>query len=81
MARPKWVPKTDEQRDAIAAVVRAAQDVEDATAALRDRGDTLKGLIANADRLDVPRSHLADAAGTSRSTIYRHLPATPGDSE
>lgn len=68
VARPKWVPRSDEQREAIAAVVEAVAAVSAATA-------TLKSAVEAADALEVPRSHLAEAAGKSRSTFYRELRA------
>jgi hypothetical protein len=68
MPRPKWVPKTAEQREAIEAVTRAA-------AATAEAADELRAAVAAADALGVPRSHLADAADTPRTTFYRRLGA------
>jgi DNA-binding transcriptional ArsR family regulator len=69
MARPKWTPDTDEQRRAIAAVAAAAEVADEADG-------KLGAAIAKARALDVPVSHLAEAAGRSRPTIYRHLSPT-----
>lgn len=68
MPRPKWEPTTAEQQAAIDAVTRAAA----ATAAAADE---LRKAVEVADRLNVPRSHLAEASGTPRTTFYRRLAA------
>lgn len=68
MPRPKWEPKTAEQRQAIEAVARAVL-------AAAQAADELRKAVAAADALRVPRSHLADAAGTPRTTFYRRLAA------
>jgi len=72
MPRPKWVPKTAEQRQAIEDVTRAA-------AATAEAADQLRAAVAAADKLGVPRSHLADAADTPRTTFYRRLSAWAED--
>lgn len=66
MPRPKWEPKTDEQREAIEAVVRA-------TAAATAADDALRDAVLAADRLQVPRSHLAEATEIPPRTFYRRL--------
>lgn len=68
MPRPKWIPKTDAQKDAIDAVVRAAAAAGEATAALR-------AAVERADQLDVPRTHQAAASGIKLRTFYRRLAA------
>lgn len=68
MPRPKWEPTTAEQQAAIDAVTRAAA----ATAAAADE---LRKAVEVADKLDVPRSHLAKACRTPRTTFYRRLAA------
>lgn len=69
VARPKWTPQTKEQRQAIAAVAKAAERATLADAQLWDA-------VASAHALDVPPAFLAEALGVSRGTIYRHLPTT-----
>lgn len=71
MPRPKWEPTTAEQRAAIEAVTRA-------TAATAAAADELRKAVEAADRLKIPRSHLAEAAGTPRTTFYRRLAAWAG---
>jgi hypothetical protein len=66
MARPKWTPDTAERRAAIAAVIAAATVADEADGRLGEA-------IAKARALDVPIAYLAEAAGRSRPTIYRHL--------
>jgi len=68
MPRPKWAPKTDAQRAAVEAVVRAAAAAGEATAALR-------AAVEHADQLDVPRTHQAAASGIKLRTFYRRLAA------
>lgn len=67
VARPKWTPQTAEQRRAIAAAKRAAKMADDA-----------EGLVwtavAEALKLDVPASYIADAVGRGRATLYRRIP-------
>jgi DNA-binding phage protein len=66
MPRPRWSPETDEQRRAIAAVTAAAKVADEADG-------HLQAAIAAAKALDVPVAALAEAAGRTRPTIYRHL--------
>jgi len=66
MPRPRWEPKTDEQRDAIAAVVQA-------TAAATAADEALRDAVLAADRLQVPRSHLAEVTEIPPRTFYRRL--------
>lgn len=66
MPRPRWTPDTDAQRRAIAAVEAAAKVADEAEGKLGEA-------LAAARALDVPIAHLAEAAGRSRPTIYRHL--------
>lgn len=67
MARPKWVPKTDEQRDAVAAATRAAKRLEAAEQALWDAIDAAR-------KLRVPMTYLAEVVGRGRATLYRRSP-------
>lgn len=67
VARPKWTPQTDDQRRAIAAVVRAAKAADAADGKLWDA-------VAAAHALGVPPAHIAEKSGRGRNTIYRHLP-------
>ncbi len=71
VARPKWVPKSDKERAAVDAVVEAVQKADAAA-------DELRQAVLAADQLGVPRSHLAEASGTSRATFYRRLPQREG---
>lgn len=66
MPRTRWEPKTDEERAAIAAVVRA-------TAAATAADNALRDAVIAADRLQVPRSHLAEATEIPPRTFYRRL--------
>lgn len=66
MARPKWTPKTDEQRNAIDATKQAAERVKDAE---RD----LRTVVSDARGKGVPANHLADTLGISSATFYRNL--------
>lgn len=68
VARPKWTPQTEEQRRAIAAVVRAAKRADEADG-------ILWSAVAEAHKLGVPPAHLAEKSGRGRNTVYRHLPA------
>lgn len=77
MARPKWTPKTDEQRDAVAAATKAARRLEAAELALWEA-------IESARTLRVPMTYLAEVVGRGRATLYRRAPqkAAPiGDPE
>lgn len=69
VVRPKWTPRsaTDEQRRAIAAVVRAAKRAEKAEGLMWDA-------VAGALDQDVPANYMADLVGRSRATLYRHIP-------
>lgn len=71
VARPKWTPQTKEQRQAIAAVAKAAERTATADA-------QLWAAVAAAHALDVPPAFLAETLGVSRGRIYRHLP-TPDE--
>ncbi len=66
VARPRWVPKNDEDRVAVDEVVSAYREAEAAQA-------KLKAKVEAADQRGVPRSHLAEASGISRATFYRRL--------
>lgn len=73
MARPKWVPKTDAQRVAIAEAVAAAKKADAAERVVWDA-------VQVARELDVPARFLADAVGRARATLYRHT-QLPGDNQ
>jgi DNA invertase Pin-like site-specific DNA recombinase len=67
MGRPKWTPKTDQQRDAIDNTKKAAERVKEAE---RDLWKT----VSKARDEGVPTSYLADTLGVDRATVYRNLP-------
>lgn len=71
MARPKWRPRTDEQRRAIAAAERAGKRADEAEAKLWDA-------VAPALELGVPAAYLAERVGRSRTTLYRRVPHAGG---
>lgn len=64
--RPKWTPKTDAQRRAIAAVQRAKKTADEAEGKMWEA-------VADAMDTDVPASYLADTVERSRATLYRHV--------
>jgi hypothetical protein len=66
MARPKWTPRTGEQRRAIAAARRAAKRADEAE-------DLLWQAVGTALDLDVPAAFMADAVNRGRATLYRRL--------
>lgn len=68
VARPKWVPETDEQRRTAAAVTRAVKRRSGAE-------EDLWRAVTEAHAAGVPVADLAKAVGVTRDTIYRHLPA------
>lgn len=70
VARPKWVPETDEQRAAIAKAEAAAKTADDAEGAMW-------GTVRDARALDIPASFLAKLVGRGRSTLYRHTGGEP----
>ena len=67
VARPRWMPKTDEQRDAVAAATRAAKRLE------ADELVLWKA-IESARALRVPMTYLAEVVGRGRATLYRRAP-------
>lgn len=69
--RPVWVPETEAQARALEAVVLAERERTEARALLSEA-------LAAAHRLDVPIAHLAQRAGRTRATVYRHLSAAEG---
>ena len=71
VARPKWIPETDEQRAAIAKAVDAAQLADGAERVLWDA-------VQVARDLDVPPAYLATVVGRGRATLYRHT-RSPAD--
>ncbi|MFJ8966072.1 hypothetical protein ACIRG5_42450 [Lentzea sp. NPDC102401] len=70
MPRPKWTPKTDAQRDAIAAALRAKKTSDEA------EGKMWKA-VADAIDTGVPAAFMADAVERSRATLYRHVDRRP----
>lgn len=66
MARPKWTPKNDAQRKAIADTKQAAENVKEAERALWKT-------VGKARDEGVPATHLADTIGVSNATFYRHV--------
>jgi hypothetical protein len=66
MIRPTWSPETDEQRRALAAAVKAAQQFAKAEAAMW-------AAIVEARNLGVPDTLLCDETGQSRATLNRRF--------
>lgn len=64
--RPKWTPKTDEQRRAIAAALRAKTKADEAEGKMWEA-------VAEAIDTGVPASYMAEAVERSRATLYRHV--------
>jgi hypothetical protein len=64
--RPKWTPKTDAQRRAIAAALRAKTKADEAEGKMWDA-------VADAIDTGVPASYMAEAVERSRATLYRHV--------
>ena len=67
MNRPTWTPQTEEHRRLVAKVVEAARAADEVNAALW-------AAFAEARQGGVSLSYVADEAGVSRATVYRHLP-------
>lgn len=67
MPRPKWTPKTDEQRRAIAAVIRAHKRAEEAEGKMWEA-------VADAIDQGCPAAFMAETVERSRATLYRHVP-------
>lgn len=68
---------TDEQREALAAVDRAAAEVRRRAAVLADAELRLTEAIRAARELDIPADVLAPRAGIGRATLYRRIGETP----
>lgn len=68
--RPKWTPKTDAQRRAIAAVLRAKKASDEAEGKMWEA-------VAQAIDTGVPASFMADTVERSRATLYRHVDRRP----
>lgn len=68
--RPKWTPKTDEQRSAIAAVLGAKKTADEAEGKMWQA-------VAAAINTGVPAAYMADAVERSRATLYRHVDRRP----
>ncbi len=69
VVRPRWTAQTDEQRAAITKVEKLA--------AIADAAEgNLRAAVAEAHRLGVPVSHLAEFANRSRVTVHKHLRGT-----
>ena len=64
--RPKWTPKTDEQRRSIAAVLRAKKTSDEAEGKMWEA-------VAEAIETGVPAAFMADTVERSRATLYRHV--------
>jgi hypothetical protein len=71
VARPKWTPRTDEQRRAIAAALRALKVADEAEG-------KMWAAVAAAIDTGVPANFMADTVGRSRATLYRHV-GNPGE--
>lgn len=69
VARPKWAPKTEAQKRAIASVLRAKGRADEAEGKMWDA-------VAEAITEGVPANFMADTVGRSRATLYRHLPTS-----
>jgi hypothetical protein len=67
VVRPKWTPRTEEQRRAIAAAKRAAKRADEAEGLMWDA-------VGTALDCDVPAAYMADVVGRSRTSLYRHIP-------
>lgn len=75
--RPKWTPQTEEQRRAIAAVLRAKKHADEAEGKMWDA-------VAEAINTGVPAAYMADTVEKSRATLYRHVDrsaATPEEAD
>lgn len=70
--RPKWTPKNDGQRDAIAAVLRAKKTADEAEGKMWEA-------VAAAIDAGVPASFMADTVERSRATLYRHVDRRPAE--
>lgn len=64
--RPKWTPKTNEQRRAIAAVLRAKKTSDEAEGKMWEA-------VAEAIDAGIPASFMAETVERSRATLYRHV--------
>lgn len=78
MARPTWTPRTDEQRDALAAIDRAADAADQAAGLLHSKLTELWAAVDAARAVSVPARTAAKRARRGRSSLYRHANAAPG---
>ncbi len=72
MARPKFTPKTDGQRRAIAALKIEVKN--------RDEADTRVWEAARAARAEgVTARYIGEITGRTERTVHRHVPAPDGE--
>jgi hypothetical protein len=75
VSRPPWTPKTDEQRQAIAALRRAVAAANRARKKADEADEEVWRLAQAARAVKVSATFIANEIGPNRATLYRHVPA------
>lgn len=71
MIRPTWTAESDEQREALAAAVKAAREHDRAVRRAAETEAAMWEAIVKAREVDVPDTTLCDRTGQSRATLNR----------
>lgn len=78
MPRPPFVPKTEEQRAALAALDEALRHAESEQARAREITDAASQRIWEAARaaraVGVSAKYIGEMTGRGRTTVHRHVP-------